>query len=118
MPFGLKNVGEMLQRAMSYAFHDIKNIVQAYLDDLSAHSKKRDKHLSHLRSIFDKFQKYKICLNPHKCIFCVLSKVFIGFIISKYEIMVDLLKVEEIVQLPPPSTMRQLQILQEKANFL
>jgi hypothetical protein len=34
LPFGLKNVGVTFQRAMSYAFHDIKHIVQPYLDDL------------------------------------------------------------------------------------
>ena len=27
LPFGLKNVGVTFQRAMSYAFHDIKHIV-------------------------------------------------------------------------------------------
>jgi len=32
--------------------------------------------------------------------------------------MVDPLKVEEIVQLPPPCTIPQLHILQGKANFL
>ena len=38
LPFGLKNVGAMFQRAMYYAFHDIKHIVEPYLDDLPAHS--------------------------------------------------------------------------------
>ena len=38
MPFGLKNAGATFQRAMSYVFHDIKNIIEAYLDDLAAHS--------------------------------------------------------------------------------
>jgi len=38
LPFGLKNAGETFQWAMSYAFHDIKHIVQPYLDDLPAHS--------------------------------------------------------------------------------
>lgn len=40
LPFSLKNVGATFQRAMSYAFHDIRNIVQPYLDDLPAHSHK------------------------------------------------------------------------------
>lgn len=40
MPFSLKNVGATFQWEMSYAFHDIKNIVQAYLDDIAAHSRK------------------------------------------------------------------------------
>ena len=53
MPFGLKNVGATFQWTMSYAFHDIKKIVEAYLDDLATHSKRRVDHPAHLRLIFD-----------------------------------------------------------------
>jgi len=35
--FYLKNFRENFQRAMNYAFHDIKPIVQPYLDNLPAH---------------------------------------------------------------------------------
>ena len=38
LPFGLKNGGATFQHAMSYAFHDIKNIFEPYLEDLPAHS--------------------------------------------------------------------------------
>jgi hypothetical protein len=38
LPFGLKNAGTTFQRDMSYTFHDIKHIVQPYLDDLPTHS--------------------------------------------------------------------------------
>jgi hypothetical protein len=38
MPFGLKNVGATFQWAMSFAFHDLKHIVEAYLDDLASRS--------------------------------------------------------------------------------
>lgn len=38
MPFGLKNTGATFQRAMSYAFHNIKYVIEAYLDDLATHS--------------------------------------------------------------------------------
>ena len=48
MPFGLKNAGATFQRAMSYAFHDIKHVIKAYLDDLVARSRKRIDHPSHL----------------------------------------------------------------------
>jgi hypothetical protein len=36
MPFGLKNDGETFQWAMSFSFHDLKHIVEAYLDDLES----------------------------------------------------------------------------------
>jgi hypothetical protein len=48
----------------------------------------------------------------------VESGRLIGFIISRQGIRVDPLKVEAILNLPPPSTLRQLQSLQGKANFL
>ena len=48
MSFGLKNVGATFQRAMSFAFHDLKHIVEAYLDDLASQSRKRVDHPTHL----------------------------------------------------------------------
>ena len=39
LPFGLKNAGDTFQCAMSYAFHDIKSIVQPYFDDLLTKSR-------------------------------------------------------------------------------
>jgi hypothetical protein len=114
----LKNVGATFQRAMSYAFHDIKHIVQPYLDDLPAHYMCQVNHPTHLRAIFVRCRFYHICLNPHKCIFCVESGHLLGFIISRQGIQVDPIKVEAILNLPPPSTLSQLQSLQGKANFL
>jgi hypothetical protein len=52
IPFGLKNAGATFQRAMSYAFHDIKHIAEPYLDDLPTHSLNRSDHIDHLRAIF------------------------------------------------------------------
>jgi hypothetical protein len=52
IPFGLKNTGATFQRAMYYAFHDIKQIVQPYLDDFPTHSMRRQDHPQHLRAIF------------------------------------------------------------------
>ena len=103
---------------MSYTFHDIKHILQPYLDDLPSHSLRKVDHLTHLRAIFMRCKHYQIRLNPHKCVFCVETGRLLGFTISKAGIHVNPSKVEAIVNLPPPSTLRQLQILQGKANFL
>ena len=46
------------------------------------------------------------------------SGCLLSFITSKDEIHLDLLKVEAIENLPPPSSLHQLQNLQGKANFL
>ena len=61
---------------------------------------------------------YRIWLNPHECVFCVELGRLLGFVFSKVGIHVDPSKVEAIVNLPPPSTLLQLQSLQGKAKFL
>jgi hypothetical protein len=118
MPFGLKNAGATFQRAMTYIFHDLAHIILAYLDDLTARSKKRTQHLDDLRIIFQRCRQYNIRLNPLKCVFCVTAGRLLGFIVSQSGITVDPLKVQAITEIPPPQNLRQLQSLQGKANFL
>ena len=118
MPFSLKNVEATFQQAMNFAFHDIKNIVDSYLDDWPAHSCKRRDHPNHLHLIFEWCRHSKICLNPHKCVFCVDLGRLLRFIVSNKGIQVDPLKVEAIVNLPPPRSIRKLHRLQGKYNFL
>jgi hypothetical protein len=48
MPFGLKNAGATFQRDMTYIFHDLSHIILAYLDNLTARSKKCTQHLDDL----------------------------------------------------------------------
>ena len=111
LPSSLNNAGATFQRAMSYAFHDIRHIVQPYLDDLPTHSARREDHPEHLRQIFLRCRRYNIRLNPHKCVFCVDSGRLLGFIVSKDGILLDPLKVEAIINLPSPSSLYQLQSL-------
>jgi hypothetical protein len=89
IPFSLRNTRETFQRAMTFSFHDIKHIVEAYLDDLTAHSRKRVDHAMHLRLVFERCLYYRIQLNPRKFIFCVRSGRLLGFLVSETGIMVD-----------------------------
>jgi hypothetical protein len=68
-----QNAGATFQRAMTYIFHDLAAIILAYLDDLTARSKKRTQHLDDLRIIFQRCRQYNIHLNPLKCVFCVTA---------------------------------------------
>jgi hypothetical protein len=118
LPFGLKNIGATFQWAMSYAFHDIKHIIEPYLDEFLAHSTHRRDHIGHLREIFLRFRFYNIRLNPHKCIFVFESGRLLSFVVSKDGIRVDPLEFKAILSLSPPNNLTQLQSLQGKANFL
>jgi len=118
MPFGLENVRSTFQWAMLFSFHELRHIFESYLDDLASQSCKRSDHPSHLWLIFEWCHYYQIHLNFKKCSFWVTSGHILGFTVLKTWIMVDPLKVEAIVELPPLCTISQLQILQMKENFI
>lgn len=118
LPFGLNNVGATFQRDMEYAFHDIRNTFQAYLDDLLTHSKKQAEHVAHLRAIFLRCRFYNIHMNLHQSIFFVKSRCLLGFIAFNHGIRVDHDNVKAITQFPVPQCILQLQSLQGKENVL
>jgi hypothetical protein len=117
LPFGLKNVGATFQRAMSYTFHDIKHIVQPYLDDLPTHSMQRQDHPAHLRAIFLRCHFYNIRLNPHKCVFCVESDISLVLSCPSKGSMFDPLKIEAILNLPPPSNLANSKVCKGRKTF-
>ena len=54
MPFGLKNVGAIYQRAMVTLFHDmIHKEIKVHVDDMIAKSQTEEEHLVHLQKLFD-----------------------------------------------------------------
>ena len=114
----MKNDGATFQRAMSYAFHNIKHIIEPYLDDLPTHSQRQEDHPGHLRDIFLRCRHYNIRINSHKCVFCVETGRLLGCVVSKDGIQIDTLKIASIINLPAPTILLELQILQGKEKFL
>ena len=96
---------------MSYAFHDIKHIVEPYLDNLPAHSQQQEDHPGHLRDICLRCRHYNLWLNPHKCVFYVETGCMLGFVVSKDGIRIDPLKIAAILDLLARTNLLELQIL-------
>ena len=97
---------------MNFPFHNLKSIIEEYLDDLATHSHLRVDQPDHLRLVFETCRRYKIRLNPKKFIFCVKFGQLLGLIVSKEWIRVNPIKVEEILQLSPLCTIIHIQSLQ------
>ena len=80
MPFGLKNVGAMYQRLMDKVLAPmLGRNVQAYVDDMVVTSLEKSKHVSDLEELFTTIAKFRLKLNPEKCIFGVEAGKFLGF---------------------------------------
>ena len=63
-------------------FHDLMHLeVEVYVDDIIAKSREPKDHLICLKKLFNRL-KYKLHLNPSKCVFGVSSGKLLGYIIS------------------------------------
>jgi hypothetical protein len=76
--------------------------VEAYIDDVVVKSKKRGDLLDDLKETFDNLRKYKMMLNPKKCVFGVSSGKLLSYMVSSGRIDANLKKVKAIEQLQPP----------------
>jgi hypothetical protein len=119
MTFGLKNAGATYQRAMNLIFHDLLGIIlEVYTDDVVVKSDSMDGHLADLRLAFERMRRYGLKLNPLKCVFGVLAVKFLGFIIHKHDIEIDLTKIESINKVQPPQCKNDMQKFLGKVNYL
>ncbi|XP_074361144.1 uncharacterized protein LOC141701377 [Apium graveolens] len=83
MPFGLINVGVTYQRLVNMMFKDqIGKTMEVYVDDMLVKSKVAGDHIKHLMEMFDILRRFRMKLNPQKCVFGVESGKFLGFIVN------------------------------------
>ena len=94
MPFNLKNAGATYQRAMVTLFHDMMHKeIKVYVDDMISNSCTSRDHLIDLRKLFEHLVKYRLRLNPNRCVFGASSGKLLNFIVSQRGIEVDPAKV-------------------------
>ena len=55
--------------------------MEVYVDDMLAKSKEAKTHLEDLQETFDALRRYRIKLNPMKCVFGISLGKFLGFMV-------------------------------------
>jgi hypothetical protein len=97
MAFELKNGGATYQKYIHIILEpQIGRNIEAYIDDVVVKLKKRGDLLDDLKETFDNLRKYKMMLNPKKCVFGVLSGKLLGYMVSSRGINMNPKKVEAI----------------------
>ena len=74
--------------------------------------------MSDLQETFDTLQVYNMKLNSNKCVFGVTARKFLGFMVSQRGIKVNLDKIQAIMELAPPKTIKEVQSLNGKVATL
>ncbi|XP_074336766.1 uncharacterized protein LOC141673937 [Apium graveolens] len=112
IPFGLINAGATYQRLVNKMFkRRIGKTMEVYVDDMLVKSKKAADHIADLAEIFHILRKYRMKLNPQKCIFGVESGNFLGFMVNHRGIEANPEKIKALLDMKSPTSVKQVQSL-------
>ena len=118
MPFELKNASTTYQRLMNKMFaHQIRRNVKVYMDEMLVKSIRKD-HLNDLQETSDTLRFYNMKLNPSKCAFGLTVGKFFRFMVSQRGIEVNPDKIQAIMELAQPKTVKEVQSLNGKVATL
>lgn len=93
MTFWLLNASATYHIMINYVFRmQLGQSMEVYVDDIIAKSLSVWEHLDDLEDFFQTVRDYNIRLNPTKCTFSLGSKKFLGYLVSKRGIMINLRK--------------------------
>ena len=85
--------------------------VEAYVDDVVVKTKTQDQFITDLEETFNSLWKFHWKLNPTKCVFGVPSGKLLGFIISNRGIEANPEKINTIMAMDAPATIKDVQKL-------
>lgn len=109
MPFGLHNAPATFQRLVDNLFGpELEPFILKYLDDIIIATPTLEKHFEVLELVFERLKTANLTLNKEKCYFCRPELKFLGFVINRSGIAVDPGKVEAIVNMPEPRTVKEV----------
>ena len=120
VPFGLKNAGDLFNRAVAKAMAGVANRanMKSYVDDVMVYGKSFATYLATLEQIFTACRKFNMRLSGSKCSFLQTKAKFLGRIVDETGYKPDPDYVEGILEMKPPETKRQLSACIGRFNWL
>ncbi|XP_048601441.1 uncharacterized protein LOC125580645 [Brassica napus] len=118
MPFGLCNAPATFQRAMMSIFSDfIEDVMEVFMDDFSVYGSSFATCLSNLCRVLQRCEDTNLVLNWEKCHFMVNEGIVLGHKVSEKGIEVDKAKIDVMVGLAPPRTVKDIRSFLGHAGF-
>lgn len=118
LPFGLKNAPAIFQRALDDILRKfIGKTCYVYIDDIIIFSKDEESHFGHLREIFSTLAAANMSVQLDKCKFLEKEVEFLGFKVTEHGISTIKERVDAIVNVPYPTTLRQLRSFLGLCNY-
>ncbi|KAG7578919.1 Reverse transcriptase domain [Arabidopsis thaliana x Arabidopsis arenosa] len=106
------------QRCMTSIFSDlIEEMVEVFMDDFSVYGSSFSSCLLNLCRVLARCEETNLVLNWEKCHFMVREGIVLGHKISEKGIEVDKGKIEVMMQLQPPKTVKDIRSFLGHAGF-
>ena len=119
MPIGLTNTPATFQAVINnvlYKYIDIFIII--YLNNILVYSSRTlAKYKEYVKTVLQKLSEYRLLIQLEKYKFNKNLVEFLGFIISRNSITIDLLKTKAITEQPTPITVKEVQLFLSFVNF-
>ncbi len=97
MSFELTNISTTYQEMINDALRQYLNrFVIAYLNDIMIYSKILKEHVSHISKVLECLDKRNLHLKPKKCEFHRKEVDFLGFVVERHEVRMNLEKLRAI----------------------
>jgi hypothetical protein len=109
MPFGLTNAPSVFMDLMNQVFHEfLDSFVVVFIDDILVYLANRVEHEEHLKIVLEKLRENKLFAKFKKCEFWLEEVAFLGHVVSKDGLVVNLAKVQAVVEYERPTSVREI----------
>ena len=108
LPMGLANSPDWAQATMEELFQDMAQDLEIYLDDIGIFTNDWETHLHVLNKVLTRLQDNFFTVKPDKCEWAVKETNFLGFWLTPSGLKQWPKKVEAILNLDKPKTLKQL----------
>lgn len=110
MPFGLTNTSSNFQALMNLVFKPLlRKSVIVFFDDILVYSNTWLDNLSHLQEVLQLLRLNQLYAKRTKCTFGATQVEYLGYIISREEVGMDMTKVESVINWHCPQFVKELQ---------
>src|SRR5258705_12816606 len=119
MFFGLCNSPTTFQMMMNDILQDFIHNGEAicYMDDILVYSRTLSNHQQIVRQVLSTLQKQRLFLKPEKCKFEQKEVEYLGLVILKDHVAMDLTKVHRVMEWLTPMKVKEVQSFLGFVNF-
>ena len=116
MPYGIKTASTIFQRAIEQVLEDIKNMV-CYQDNICIEATNEKELKKKTDIILNRLRNSGKTINEKKCLNNSSQTSFLGYSISKEDILSDQALIEKILKLATPTNKKELKSFWGLVNF-